>query len=150
MPNSTTTLSPAAVPASFAKIEHFVVLMLENRSFDHLFGSLNSIIPGVVGLSGNEFNYDDPNNPSPEHQRKVIPADRFDMPYDPPHEFPDVQCQLYGPVPGKPDQANPPSDPAPMNGFVFRTLSKVPNLYPQDAARVLSCFKPEQIPVLRT
>ena len=124
--------------------------MLENRSFDHLFGLLNALIPGLNGLTGNEFNYDDPNNPWAEDMRKVFAIDRFDMPYDPPHEFPDVQCQLYGPVPGKPDQANAPLDPAPMNGFVFRTLSKVPNLYSEDAALVLSHFTPEQIPVLKT
>lgn len=138
------------IPESFQKIEHFVVLMLENRSFDHLFGSLKATMPDVEGLTGNECNYDDPNNQLPGQRRQVILADRFDMPFDPPHEFPDVQCQLYGPVPGKPSQAKPPSDPAPMCGFVFRTLAGVPNLYPQDAARVISYFKPEQIPVLAT
>jgi phospholipase C len=38
------------------KIEHVVVLMLENRSFDHIFG----FRAGVNGLSGNEFNLLDP------------------------------------------------------------------------------------------
>ena len=33
-------------------IDHFVVLMLENRSFDNLFGKL----PGVNGLTGDETN----------------------------------------------------------------------------------------------
>ena len=42
-----------------ARIEHFVVLMLENRSFDHLFGFRT----GVNGLKGNEFNLLDPGNP---------------------------------------------------------------------------------------
>ena len=34
------------------QIDFVVVLMLENRSFDHLFG----FFPGVNGLTGNEFN----------------------------------------------------------------------------------------------
>src|SRR5947209_15181323 len=38
------------------KINHFVVLMLENRSFDHIFGFRS----GVAGLTGNEFNLLDP------------------------------------------------------------------------------------------
>lgn len=41
-----------------APIEHIVVLMMENRSFDHMFGSL-SLIEGrqdVDGLTGNETN----------------------------------------------------------------------------------------------
>lgn len=153
MPNGNLTPAPQSlppVPEAFAKIEHFVVLMLENRSFDHLFGWLYTVLPSVAGLTGDEYNYDNPNAPIPEQMRKVHPADRFDMPFDPPHEFPDVQCQLYGPVKGKPGQSNPPSEPAPMNGFVFRTLATVPNLYSNDAARVMSYFQPEQIPVLRT
>lgn len=124
--------------------------MLENRSFDHLFGGLSEVLPDVPGLTGDECNYDDPNVPTPEQKRTVHPATDFKTPYDPPHEFPDVQCQLYGPMKGNPDQSNPPSDLAPMNGFLFRTLSKVPNIYSEDAVRVLSYFKPQQIPVLAT
>jgi phospholipase C len=37
-------------------IEHIVVLMQENRSFDHIFGYRH----GVTGLNGNEFNLLDP------------------------------------------------------------------------------------------
>lgn len=124
--------------------------MLENRSFDHLFGQLNTLDFRVAGLAGNEFNYDDPNAPQPGQVRSVYPADRFDMPFDPPHEFPDVQFQLYGPAPDRPHEPNAPTDPAPMSGFVFRTLATIPNLYAEDAARVMSYFRPDQIPVLRT
>jgi phospholipase C len=153
MPTDEAKAAPVSlppIPESFAKIQHFVVLMLENRSFDHLFGKLNDVLPGVTGLAGDECNYDDPNAPLPEHVRIVQPADRFDMPFDPPHEFLDVQFQLFGPVQGKSNQPNPPTDVAAMSGFVFRTLSTVQNLYSQDAARVMSYFTPDQIPVLRT
>ena len=146
--NAAQPLPPAA--GSFQLIENIVVLMLENRSFDHLFGFLNTLDPRVVGLSGNEFNYDDPNAPQPGQVRKVYRADSFDMPFDPPHEFVDVQMQLYGPSQSRPDVPNAPSDPAPMNGFVYRALAAVPNIYAEDAARVMSCFYPDQIPILRT
>jgi phospholipase C len=149
MPNGNPT-PLSAVPASFAKIEHFVVLMLENRSFDHLFGALGPVVPGLVGLNGDECNYDDPNSQQPEQKRTVLPADGFGMPFDPPHEFLDVQFQLYGPLKGNPSQPNPPANGALMNGFVFRTIATVPNLYPEDAVRVMSYFQPEQIPVLKT
>jgi phospholipase C len=43
-------------------IERLVVLMLENRSFDHLFGYR----PGVNGLKGNEGNLLDPTQPESE------------------------------------------------------------------------------------
>lgn len=42
-----------------AKIKHVVVLMMENRSFDHLFG----FRPGVNGLKGDEFNLLNPGQP---------------------------------------------------------------------------------------
>jgi phospholipase C len=42
-----------------AVIEHVVVLMLENRSFDHFFG----LRPGVNGLTGDERNLLDPSKP---------------------------------------------------------------------------------------
>lgn len=48
----------------FAPIEHIVVLMMENRSFDHLFGSL-SLLEGraVDGLTGRETNPDGNGDP---------------------------------------------------------------------------------------
>jgi phospholipase C len=53
----------APVPENLARIEHIVVLMLENRSFDHLFGYLRDVDPKVAGLIGNEFNREDPRIP---------------------------------------------------------------------------------------
>ena len=41
------------------RIQHVVVLMLENRSFDHIFGYR----PGVNGLKGDEFNLLKPSAP---------------------------------------------------------------------------------------
>jgi phospholipase C len=42
------------------KIEHIIVLMLENRSFDNLLGGLYPAGPDFNGLTGNEAN---PYNP---------------------------------------------------------------------------------------
>jgi hypothetical protein len=84
-----------AVEASFQKIKHVVVLMLENRSFDHLVSFMRANNPNIAGLKGNEFNYWDPSNSlSPQTVGK---ATSFTMPFDPGHEFMDVQLQLYGP-----------------------------------------------------
>ncbi len=33
-----------------SKIEHFIVLMLENRSFDHMLGFLKSLHPSLNGI----------------------------------------------------------------------------------------------------
>ncbi len=73
-------------------IEHVVVLMLENRSFDHLLGSLKSVYPGLVGI--------DPANPGVNREGTTTypqtPDARFMLPYgvDPKHELDDVHEQL--------------------------------------------------------
>ena len=41
------------------KIEHLVVLMMENRSFDHMFGFMKDASWPIDGLNGNETNPDD-------------------------------------------------------------------------------------------
>jgi len=62
-----------------AKIEHVFVLMLENRSFDHLLAY--SGLPGIV--------------PPPASYGFSTPAlDQLD--HDPPHEFDDVAAQING------------------------------------------------------
>src|SRR5579885_1027122 len=56
----------AAAPASGAGdgIEHVVVLMLENRSFDNMLGFLKEQNPEIDGLTGAETNPVDPKDPS--------------------------------------------------------------------------------------
>src|SRR5262245_9674313 len=45
------------------RIKHIVVLMMENRSFDHMFGLLMNEIPGLRGVSVGEWtNVDDQGN----------------------------------------------------------------------------------------
>ena len=39
-------------------LKHVVVLMMENRSFDHMLGALHATIPAIDGLTGNETNLD--------------------------------------------------------------------------------------------
>eukprot|EP01043_Picozoa_sp_COSAG02_P063326 COSAG02_NODE_8944_length_2388_cov_15.331149_3_plen_74_part_01 len=50
-------------PSHQDKIDHFVVLFMENRAFDHLFGCLDK--PGIDGIpKGGHFVPKDPNNES--------------------------------------------------------------------------------------
>ncbi|MGI9069119.1 MAG: phospholipase C [Pyrinomonadaceae bacterium] len=81
---------------SLDKIDHIVVLMLENRSFDHMLGYL-SLPPAqggkgrtdVDGLTGNETN-DDENGVSFPVQRMASPI----MNGDPCHEWDCIEEQL--------------------------------------------------------
>lgn len=94
--------------ASAAAIKNVFVLMLENRSFDHMFGL--SGIPGInIATASNTNIYQ-----GRTHAFQGGAPDQ--APSDPGHEFPDVVEQLCGAgaayVPGKP---YPPTD---NSGFV--------------------------------
>lgn len=130
------------------KINHFVVLMLENRSFDHLLGSLKTLNPAVAGaLSGEYSNPQDPAEPD-SPQVFTGPASAFAMPFDPDHEFLDVQMQLYGRAPGGQRGPPPRTAPAPMNGFIYSATAAAHNA--ANAGRVMQCLQPQQLPVLMT
>jgi len=135
----------------YSGISRFVVLMLENRSFDHLFGYLKSVNSKVAGLTGKEFNRKDPNS-SVDPPIHVSRASSFVMRFDPGHEYYDVQVQLYGPTkntaPDLPPIANLPTEPAPMLGFVSSAAEAVD--YAGDENLIMECFQPDQLPVLST
>jgi phospholipase C len=132
------------VPPRLQAIQNIVVLMMENRSFDHLLGWLRAINPHIAGLTGGESNFPAPPGPLPP-AITVGPATSFAMPFDPGHEFDDVQVQLYGPQRTQ-------VDAAPMSGFVCDALTPpVPDVPAQtafDAARVMECFTSAQAPVM--
>jgi phospholipase C len=141
---------------SLQNIERFVVLMLENRSFDHLVGYMKTVNPAVEGLTGGEYsNYPDPNSPG----GGVTPVSSdasTQMPYDPNHEFCDVQSQLYGPAPGKTCAdpmgeccSNPPKNPAAMSGFLASGIaaSKSQNGI-GTGGEVMKCFAYGRVPYI--
>ena len=105
--------------AKFQGIKRFAVLKLENRSFGHLFGYLKAGDSKVMGLTGSEFNQEDPNAPG-DPAIKVSRASSFVMAFDPGHACYDVKIQLYGPLKDTaaslPPLANLALDTAPMAG----------------------------------
>ena len=127
-----------------ASLDHVFVLMLENRSFDHLFGfsGLTGKDVGtgaqtaVEGLTGNESNI---------FQGHIYPVQRgadWAMPVDPGHEFPNVLDQLCGP--GIPYSA--PYPPINNSGFVDSYNRSGGGGQPGE---VMKCFDTQrQLPVL--
>ena len=84
----------------FTNLKHLVVLMMENRSFDHMLGGMSLVMengqrkyPGINGLTGNESNPDSNGNPV-----KVNPNAKFQsqLDPDPDHHFPAVDLQIFG------------------------------------------------------
>jgi phospholipase C len=81
-------------------IDHLVVLMLENRSFDHLLGFYEPASGGqpVLGLHGSESNPINPSSPG-EGAVAVIRThgeDGYVTDPDPPHEHADAMVHLFG------------------------------------------------------
>ncbi len=133
-------------------IQHVVVLMLENRSFDHMLGWLCEHGSDVDGLGGTESCPTDPDQrlgatPRVSVSKAVVPAAYVTDP-DVPHEFPDVTYQLFG-------QQVAPAPPLPtVDGFLAsyarqRGSDGVP-IGVGRAAQVMACFDPAQVPVIST
>jgi phospholipase C len=127
------------------QIEHVVVLMLENRSFDNLLGKLYPAGPDFDGLTGNESNLD------PQHNAVKVwnspgtaPATMSIPTPDPGELWLDINTQLFG-ASAVPTPPNPT-----MSGFVKNYLDQATpgHAYPVD--RVMHYFTPDQVPALST
>jgi phospholipase C len=126
------------MPPGLDNLKHIVVLMMENRSFDHMLGALKAQNPLIDGLTGNENNLDTTGStirvqPLAEFQSQLDP--------DPDHHFPAVDLQIFNG-----DNSNP--RVASMQGFVksyFNQQHDVPH-----SAKIMYYFPPEKLPVLST
>jgi phospholipase C len=118
-------------------IEHIVVLMLENRSYDHLLGYLEMGTP----LTGEEFNLVDPSNLSSE-KVYVSPTSGYITQPNPLHDVVNVEKQEYGEV-------GHVVNPAPMNGFV---KVQIDNAHGDRLVgkNIMQCFDPGRIPAITT
>ncbi len=141
------------MPDRLNSINRFVVVMLENRSFDHLFGS--SMLPGVNGPQpGSGQNAFVPPGGGGTAPPAAFPGPGAPsaMAYDPGHEFIDVHQQLAGPgVRLGGNQAVPPPPAVwPMDGFAQSAgLAAMAATLGQDrGGDALLGFSPAQIPVL--
>ena len=118
-------------------LKHIVVLMMENRSFDHMLGFAQSPAWGIDGLAGNESNVDSAGGVAQVSSDANYAGD---LTPDPGHSGFDTLTQLYG------DPATPLATEPTMSGFVRSYEGK--NLRPQDAHRIMKCFAAEKLPVL--
>ncbi len=151
-------------------LDHIVVLMFENRSFDTLLGSLysQSEMPNFEGINGKKLSNTVPSgllNDAPASVPLHV-ADNMDTPDpNPGEEYPHVNTQLFGkfdPEGNKfsdvDDMKNPfnspPSISTPtMDGFVadyistFKSEMKRNPTY-KEYAQIMAVYTPDQLPVL--
>lgn len=134
------------------RIQRIVVLMLENRSFDHMLGFTFQGSRKVCGFPVDLATL--PPNLAPETNEPVFPQEEDeysgDFYPDPGHDFEDVRTQIFN-APGPP-QGNPN-----MQGFVsayFDMCSREGNERPDGLAPALQCrrimnaYRQDKLPVL--
>lgn len=121
------------VSAAQQPIKTIVVLVLENRSFDHMIGWMkNSINPKINGVTGQECNSVSTNSTIQVKESICYTNDAEYVDPDPGHSFEDVEQQVFG-------SGSIPS----MSGFVQQALSLSLNL----SQTVMKGFKPENVPI---
>ena len=136
---------PSAVPdntGSYNVIKTVVVLVMENRSFDHMLGWMKPLNPEIDGVDGTEYNLlstSDPNS-----QRLVFGDKAACVDPDPGHTLVDIYEQLYGSkyVDGEP--STPAIIPR-MNGFAQQAERQTKGM----SATVMNGFSPDAIPVYK-
>ncbi len=109
-------------------IRHVILLLFENRSFDHMLGSLTSVYPGLEGV--------DPMNPRINRAAGVdypqTPTAERQMDLDPRHTLEHVLRQL-----------------ADHNGgFVADFVHSYPDSSPEQRRMIMAYFAPDRLPAL--
>src|SRR5690348_3701882 len=127
------------MPTGLDRLQHIVVLMMENRSFDHMLGSL----PGIGGLddAGAFTNPDAGGNPVKPQPQAAFQAQ---LQPDPDHHFPAVDLQLFG----KGSDPNDPNRQPNNQGFVLTDSNHQQNVKHSQA--IMYYFPKEKLPELTT
>src|ERR1700688_596348 len=128
------------MPRGLDNLRHIVVLMMENRSFDHMLGSLKAVNPAIDGyIDSDPFtNLDADKNPV---KPQALAEFQGQLNPDPDHHFPAVDVQIYGGATGAGRVAN-------MQGFVTSYFHQR-----EDGAhsqKIMYYFKQTDLPVLTT
>ncbi|SRR5579862_300596 len=141
-------------------VEHIIVLMLENRAFDHMLGFLPRAghLSQLEGLTGREYNRINPFDPA---SQKYFVQDGAlyefygnTLSEGPPHTLAAANMQLTGRT-QEPGADNPAGNCGFVKAFVesLKAASSDPSTFyasPDDIKPVMQCFAPEQLPALRT
>ena len=115
-------------------IEHVVVLMLANNSFDRMLGCMTDVYPNLAGVN-NAHPFTNPGHPDTTHLFAQLPNNLTAIANDPGHDLDDVLRQI-----GNND----------CQGFVADFAQKYPQANPDERYQIMGYFPLNNLPVLHT
>ncbi len=126
------------MPTDLNQIEHVVIVIMENRSFDHMLGYLSLAGSGRLAVEGlsSDANWL-AKHANPYGTNSYAPFHLTGQPIlDPPHEKKTIAIQIGTPT--------TPGDPAPMNGFVESYMTLDPK--PADPSVIMGYYTADDVP----
>jgi phospholipase C len=124
--------------AGLDQLKHIVVLMMENRSFDHMLGSLKAVNGEIDGITAGLSN---PDTTGALVQPQALAAFQGQLDPDPDHHFPAVDLQIFG---GNTSAGRVPN----MQGFVKSYFNQQQDV--GHSQKIMYYFAQKQLPVLTT
>lgn len=128
------------MPAGLDNLKHIVVLMMENRSFDHMLGSLKAVDPRIDGITDQDP-YGNPDPTGAIVKPKALAEFQAQLQPDPDHHFPAVDLQIFGGDTSANRTAN-------MQGFVKSYFNQQKDV--KHSQKIMYYFKQSDLPVLTT
>jgi phospholipase C len=123
-------------------IKHIIVLMLENRSFDHMLGflkktnpNIKGCLPGEAGCSNNVVANDATSASVTVNDEAVYVQD------SPQHSIHSTTFQIYG--------SSQMNDHPSMSGFI-ESYQRVLANSSETGSSIMRCFAPEHVPIMST
>jgi phospholipase C len=144
---------PPALPQS--RIKHLVILMLENRAFDHIFGFFQAqpgqTIENLQGVNSTSSNLLDPSQPQSANNPEFVVSQPAPFAVHdkegPPHSFNAVCVQLCNSTSG-PSATNPVKNNGFVRAYKDDLLRRTHQLDRSDVAEVMESFSPSQLPAI--
>lgn len=119
-------------------LKHIVVLMMENRSFDHMLGSLKAVDSRIDGITDQMSN---PDTTGASVKPQQLAEFQGQLNPDPDHHFPAVDLQIF-------DGDTSPARLPTMQGFVKSYFNQRRDV--AHSQKIMYYFKKDDLPVLTT
>jgi phospholipase C len=128
------------MPPGLDNLQHIVVLMMENRSFDHMLGSLKAVDARIDGITA-EDPYGNPDTTGAVVKPRPLAQFQSQLQPDPDHHFPAVDLQIFS-------GNTSPNRVANMQGFVKSYFNQQRDV--GHSQKIMYYFKQSDLPVLST